>query len=90
MLFIWIVILVTYLRFRAALTPAQVAALPIRLPAHRIAAVAGIVLLVAITITTFFVDGLQYTVPFFLPFLIMISIVYARTGARTGCGELIG
>ena len=38
MLFIWIVILLTYLRFRAALPPARVAALPIRLPAHRAAA----------------------------------------------------
>ncbi len=82
MLFIWIVILITYLRFRSALTPDEVAALPIRLPAHRLAAVAGIVCLVAITVTTFFVDGLQYTVPSFLPFLAVISIFYVRSGAR--------
>ena len=82
MLFIWMVILITYLRFRAALTPAEVAALPIRLPAHRLAATIGIALLAAITCTTFFVDGLQYTVPSFLPFLGVMSIVYARTGAH--------
>ena len=58
MLFIWIVILFTYLRFRAALSPQQLAALPIRMPAHRAAAWFGIVSLVAITLTTFFVDGL--------------------------------
>ena len=52
MLFIWIVILFTYLRFRAALTPEQVARLPISMPAHRIAAVFGIVSLSAITVTT--------------------------------------
>ena len=33
MLFIWVVILVTYLRFRKALTPEQLARLPIRMPA---------------------------------------------------------
>jgi len=78
MLFIWIVILFTYLSFRRSLTPAQVARLPIRLPAHRAAAVFGIVSLAAITVTTFFVDGLQYTVPSFLPFLVVMSAVYAR------------
>jgi len=78
MLFIWIVILVTYLRFRAALSPQEVAALPIRMPAHRAGAIFGIVSLVAITATTFFVEGLEYTVPSFLPFLLIMSIVYAR------------
>jgi len=78
------VILCTYLRFRAALTPVQVAQLPIRMPAHRIAAVFGIVSLLAITATTFFVDGLEYTVPSFLPFLLVMSIVYARTRKRVG------
>jgi L-asparagine transporter-like permease len=78
MLFIWIVILVTYLRFRAALSPQQLAALPIRMPAHRIGATFGIVSLVAIAVTTFFVEGLEYTVPSFLPFLLIMSIVYAR------------
>jgi amino acid transporter, AAT family len=82
MLFIWIVILFTYLRFRAALSPQQLAALPIRMPAHRAAAWFGIVSLVAITITTFFVDGLEYTVPSFLPFLAIMSIVYARVKTR--------
>jgi L-asparagine transporter-like permease len=84
MLFIWIVILFTYLRFRASMSPEQVAQLPIRLPAHKIAATFGIVSLVAITLTTFFVDGLQYTVPSFLPFLAVISILYARMRKRAG------
>ena len=84
MLFIWIVILFTYLRFRASMTPEQVARLPIRMPAHRLAAVFGIVSLRAITVTPFFVDGLQYTVPSFLPFLVLISILYARMRKRDG------
>jgi AAT family amino acid transporter len=84
MLFIWIVILCTYLRFRALLPPEQLARLPIRMPAHRVAAVFGIVALSAIALTTFFVDGLRYTVPSFLPFLAIISIPYARMRKRAG------
>jgi L-asparagine transporter-like permease len=79
MLFIWIVILLTYLRFRSALTPDQLARLPIRMPAHRSAAWFGIVSLTAIAATTLLVDGLQYSVVFFLPFLVAMSIVYARS-----------
>jgi amino acid transporter, AAT family len=78
MLFIWIVILVTYLRFRAALPPDRLARLPIRMPAHRLLTWFGIVSLVAISATTFFVDGLHYSVVWFLPFLALISIAYAR------------
>jgi AAT family amino acid transporter len=78
MLFIWIVILFTYLRFRTALPPEQLARLPIRMPAHRAATWFGIVSLTAISATTFFVDGLQYSVVSFLVFLALISIMYAR------------
>ena len=79
MLFIWIVILVTYLKFREGLTRDELARLPIRMPAHRAAAWFGIVSLTAIAATTFFVDGLQYSVVWFLPFLALISFAYART-----------
>jgi L-asparagine transporter-like permease len=78
MLFIWIVILVTYLRFRKALTPEELARLPIKMPAHRAAAWFGIVSLAAIAVTSCFVEGLQNSVVTFLPFLALISIVYMR------------
>lgn len=82
MLFIWIVVLVTYLRFRAALPADQLSRLPIKMPAPRAAAAFGLVSLGAITVTTFFVDGLQYTVPSFLLVLGFMSMVYARTRKR--------
>ena len=82
MLFIWIVILITYLRFRKALTPQQLARLPIRMRAHRAAAWFGIISLTAIAATTFFVAGLQYSVVSFLPFLALMSIFYARTRGK--------
>ena len=82
MLFIWIVILFTSLSFHRMLDPARLSRLPIRLPAPRITATCGIISLVAILLTTFFVEGLQYTVPSFLPFLLVMSIVYARARNR--------
>jgi L-asparagine transporter-like permease len=78
MLFVWVVVLATHLRFRAALTSEEFARLPIRLPAHRVAAGGGIVLLLALAATTVFVDGLRYAVVSFVPFLLLMSIVYAR------------
>jgi AAT family amino acid transporter len=78
MLFIWIVILLTFLRFRRALPTDQLARLPMRMPAHRILTWFGIVCLAAISATTFFVEGLEYSVVWFLPFLAVISIAYAR------------
>lgn len=77
MLFIWIAILSTALSFRRALSQDRIAALPIRLPAHRAAVSSAIVSLLAIVGTTFFVDGLQYAVVSFLMFLIVMSAVYA-------------
>jgi L-asparagine transporter-like permease len=78
MLFIWVVILITFLRFRRALPADQLSRLPIRMPAHRVAAWGGIAALIGIAMTTFFVDGLQYSVVTFVPFLMVMSIVYAR------------
>jgi AAT family amino acid transporter len=91
MLFIWVVVLVTFLRFRASLPPSRVAGLPIRLPAHRLSAGFGIVALLAIMLTTFFVEGLRYTVPSFLAFLAIVSGLYLRTSGRTrGHPALVG
>ena len=84
MLFIWVVILITFLRFRRALPADQLSRLPIRMPAHRVAAWGGIAALVGIAMTSFFVDGLQYSVVSFVPFLLVISIVYVRRRGEFG------
>ena len=83
MLFIWVVILFAYLAFRSRLPVEEQVRLPIRLLAPRLTAPLAIASLVAIAVTTFFVDGLRYTVPSFLPFLAIVSIPYAR--ARRHC-----
>jgi L-asparagine transporter-like permease len=82
MLFIWVVVLLAFIRFREALSPEQRAGLPIRLWAPRVSAALVAVLLTAIALTTFLVDGLRYTVPSFLPFLAAVSIPYVRARRR--------
>jgi amino acid transporter, AAT family len=84
MLFIWVVVLFAYLSFRAALPAETTAQLPIRLWAPRVTAPLAIAALIAIALTTFFVDGLRYTVPSFLPFLAVVSIPYARARRLNG------
>jgi amino acid transporter, AAT family len=82
MLFVWLVILNTHLFFRKAITQERFSNLPMRLPAHPLFTVAGIVLLAAIAVTTFFVEGLRWSVPAFLIFLICISSLYLRSRRR--------
>jgi L-asparagine transporter-like permease len=78
MLFVWLVILNTHLRFRKALTREQSLRLPMRLPVHPLLTVTGILLIIAIAVTTFFVEGLQWSVPAFSVFLVVISALYWR------------
>jgi AAT family amino acid transporter len=76
MLFVWLVILNTHLRFRKTISSERLLSLPMRLRAHPFFSVLGIVLLVAISITTFFVEGLEWSVPAFSVFLAVISVWY--------------
>jgi amino acid transporter, AAT family len=78
MLFVWLVILTTHLRFRKAISQEQLLRLPMRLRAHPVFTILGILLLAGISGTTFFVDGLQWSVPAFLVFLAIISFLYLR------------
>jgi L-asparagine transporter-like permease len=78
MLFVWLVILHSHLRFRKEVARGRWLQLPMRLPAHPLFTLAGIVLLLAISVTTFFVDGLQWSVPAFCIYLVLISILYLR------------
>ena len=79
MLFVWLVILNTHLRFRKALVREQLLRLPMRLGAHPFFTLASILLISAIAATTFLVDGLQWSVPSFTVFLALISLLYLGT-----------
>jgi L-asparagine transporter-like permease len=82
MLFVWLVILNTHLRFRKTITRERLLSLPMRLRAHPFFTIVGILLLLAISVTTFFVDGLQWSVPAFSVFLALISLLHMRYRRR--------
>jgi len=87
MLFVWLVILCTHLRFREAITSERLSSLPMRLPVHPLFTVAAILLLLAISATTFLVDGLKWSVPAFAVFLVIISLAYLRSRANIHHGD---
>ena len=76
MLFVWLVILTTHLRFRRAIDRARLLKLPMRLRAHPVLTITAIVSLLAIAIATFLVDDLKWSVPAFFVFLFLISLLY--------------
>src|SRR5256885_2164058 len=82
MLFVWLVILNTHLRFRKEITRERLLSLPMRLRAHPFFTALGIVLLVAISVTTFFVEGLEWSVSAFSVFLAVISLWYLVSRRR--------
>ena len=86
MLFVWLIILNTHLRFRNALKPDRLLRLPMRLRLHPLFTLTGIVLITAIAITTFFIEGLQWSVPAFFVFLVAISFLYVRIGKSQNSG----
>jgi AAT family amino acid transporter len=76
MFFVWGIILFAHLAFRRSLGPVRVALLPIHLSISPYAQIAALAALAAIVISTFYVEGLQYSVPSFVPFLLLITAFY--------------
>ena len=76
MFFVWIVILLTHLAFRRSLSQLSVSLLPIHLAFTPFSQIVGLISLVAIAISTLYVDDLRYSVPSFLGFLAVISAFY--------------
>jgi AAT family amino acid transporter len=76
MFFVWIIILLTHLAFRRALGPERISRLPLRLRFFPYSTWLGIIALLGIAASTFYVEGLQYSVPAFAPFLLLISLAY--------------
>jgi L-asparagine transporter-like permease len=76
MLFVWLVILNTHLQFRRTISAERLSRLPMRLPGHPFFTLVNIALLLGISVTTFFVDDLKWSIPAFAVFLSAISLVY--------------
>ena len=82
MFFVWTTILVTHVRFRQALSPDRLRGLPIRMPGHPIVAIFAAVVILALAISTIFVEGLEWTVPLFLGWLAFVTFFYLLRGSR--------
>lgn len=84
MFYVWGVILITHLRFRQRISSAALSALPLKLPLHPWPTLFALLAMCAIALSTFWVDGLVYTIPTFLPLLAVMSLVYVvyRSGRR--------
>src|ERR1700683_1654085 len=87
MFFVWIVVLITHIAFRKSIGPERVKQLPMRLHFYPYSTILGILILLGITVSTFYVKGLEYTVPAFIPFLILISLAYWRIRAKGGVNQ---
>jgi len=88
MFFVWIIILLTHFAFRRALGPVRIGRLPMRLRFFPYSTWLGIAALLGIAVSTFYVQGLQYSVPAFAPFLLLISLAYWKV--RRGQGLVRG
>lgn len=86
MYFVWIVILLAHLRFRREIG-AKVNELPLRLRMFPLTNIAGIAMLIAIAGSTFYVEGLQYSVPIFALLLAVMTVAYWRIRNRTSTGD---
>ncbi|MGB8582612.1 MAG: amino acid permease [Candidatus Sulfotelmatobacter sp.] len=82
MFFVWIVILLAHLGFRRSLGRTRVALLPIRLRWSPCSQIITLIILAAIAMSTFLVEGLQYTVPGFAVFLLATTVVYRMLKRR--------
>jgi L-asparagine transporter-like permease len=76
MFFVWATVLATHTRFRQALPTERIRLLPVKMPGHPIVSTFGIILIVALAVSTVFVQGLEWTVPLFLGWLALITLLY--------------
>lgn len=88
MYFVWVVILLAHLRFRRAIG-AKVNELPLKLRLFPAANILGIGALVAIACSTFFVEGLQYSIPAFGMLLVVISLLYWKVQHSAPVGAAV-
>jgi amino acid transporter, AAT family len=88
MYFVWIVILLAHLRFRRFIG-SKVNELPLRVKFFPVSSFLAIGALLALAGSTFYVDGLQYSVPIFLILLVAMSVAYGAARRQHTSDDLI-
>src|SRR5262245_16915640 len=76
MFFVWTTILVTHIRFRQTLPPERLRILPIKMPGHPLTSMASIVAILALAASTAFVKGMEWTIPTFIVWLAVTTVIY--------------
>jgi AAT family amino acid transporter len=76
MFFVWAIILVAHLSFRRSIGQVRLAQLPVRLRFAPFSQIAALIALAGIAVSTFYVEGLKYSVPSFVVFLLAITAFY--------------
>jgi amino acid transporter, AAT family len=82
MFFVWTIILVAHLSFRRSVGQARLAQLSVRLRFAPFSQIAALIALAGIAISTFYVEGLKYSVPGFIAFLLAITAFYRTLNLR--------
>jgi L-asparagine transporter-like permease len=75
-LFIWLMIFITHLPFRRRWERSGRARLPVRMPGYPFTTLLGAALIVAILLTTWWVEGMRVTLLAGIPWLAFISLCY--------------
>ena len=83
MFFVWVIVLLSHLKFRRSIRRSQLGSLPLRLPWFPVPTLLAIAALIAIALTTTQIDGLRYTLLTFAPFLALITLGYFVTRKRS-------
>jgi L-asparagine transporter-like permease len=82
MFFVWTIILVAHLSFRRTIGQLRLAQFPVRLRFAPFSEIAALIALACIAVSTFYVQGLKYSVPSFLAFLVTITAFYSMLRRR--------
>ena len=81
-LFAWLMIFVTHLRFRRHWDARTDRALPLRVKYFPFTTIVGGVAVLAVLISTWWVDGMRVTLQAGIPWLVLITVAYYTVGRR--------
>lgn len=79
----WFMIFVTHLAFRRAMKHSGTV-LPYKLPFYPLASAIGAIMMVALLVTTFFIDAFHMTLVFGIPFVLVVAALYFLISKRRG------
>jgi len=81
-LFAWLMIFVTHLRFRRHWDARTDRALPLRVKYFPFTTITGGLAVLAVLISTWWVDGMRVTLQAGIPWLVLITVAYYTVGRR--------